>query len=283
MSRKNPSSSRWTGHRTHRKPRMGQHVLTDRSILKTILRVAGLSESDQVVEIGAGTGILTAAAAPRVKHLTALELDEKLCALLQERLGGLPNLTIINADALTFDYGALEAPYKVIGNLPYYIATPLLMRLIEYRERITDMTLMFQEEVARRLTASPGNKDYGELTIKVHYYAEVEKYITVPPGAFRPVPRVESALVKVTFLKRPRVSPRDQQLFFKLVNAAFTHRRKTIKNNLRAALPPAMDERLIEGALQETGIDPKLRGEALSMGDFLNLSDRITEMQGREG
>jgi 16S rRNA (adenine1518-N6/adenine1519-N6)-dimethyltransferase len=258
---------------------MGQHILKDHSVLQSIIETADLNEDDRVLEIGAGKGALTAVAAPGVKHLTALEVDERLCALLKERLKDFPNLDIVRADALTFDYEALPAPFKVIGNLPYYIATPLLMRLIENRENITGMTLMFQEEVARRLCASPGNKDYGALTIRVQYYAEVEKILTVPPRAFRPPPKVDSALVKVTFLKSPRVAPRDQRLFFKVVKASFAHRRKTIRNSLSAALHPSVDRQIIDQALKEAGIQPDCRGETLGMEDFLSLSDRISDME----
>lgn len=258
-----------------RKPRLGQHILTDRSVLKTILRVAELSQEDRLVEIGAGTGVLTAAAAPLVKHITALEIDERLCTRLREKLKGVPNLTIVNADALTFHYEELGAPLKVIGNLPYYIATPILMRLVQLKGSISDMTLMLQEEVARRLTSSPGKKEYGALTIKLQYYARVEKCLTVHPRSFFPPPKVDSAIVKVTFPKSPRPAPRDERLFLKVVEAAFAHRRKTIKNSLTAALHPLLSEELIEKALRSAGINPGLRGEALSIEDYIMLSDSL--------
>ncbi len=271
--KKSPTHRQFRSRR--KKPRLGQHILADASVIRTIIEVARLCEEDHVLEIGAGTGVLTSAAAPLVKHLTALEVDARLCALLGRRLCHHHNLTIINADALTFDYCTLDSPFKVIGNLPYNIATPLLMRLIEDRHLITDMTLMFQEEVAKRLTASPGGKDYGALTIKVQVYAKVEKWLTVPPRSFRPPPRVKSALVKVNFLEKPRVSPGDRKLFVEIVEAAFAHRRKTIKNSLGIALRSLVDEKKIEGALQEARIDPTVRGETLSLEDYLELSDRI--------
>ena len=278
MSKRRASPRRPRTRKPH-KPRLGQHILKDGSILKAILSVADLRTEDYTVEIGAGTGVLTTAAAPRVKHLTALEVDKRLSTFLHDRLKHIPNLTILNTDALTFDYQTLPAPFKVIGNLPYYIATPLLMRLIESRDSITDMTLMFQEEVARRLTASPGGKDYGSLTIKVQYYSDAKLELIVPPGAFRPPPRVASAVVKFTFLEAPRVHPKDRRLFFSLVGASFAHRRKTVKNSILAALRPSLEESIIEEALHGAGIPPRIRGEELGIEDFLKLSDCLAEMQ----
>jgi 16S rRNA (adenine1518-N6/adenine1519-N6)-dimethyltransferase len=259
---------------------MGQHILVDMSVLEGVIGEAALSGDDRVVEIGAGTGVLTAALAPRVKHLTALETDHKMCRLLSEKLSGVSNLEIINADALNFDYGKLQAPFKVVGNLPYYIAATLLLRLLESRERISDMTLMFQDEVARRLSASAGNKNYGALTIKTQYYADVEKRFTVPPWAFRPPPKVNSAVIKVTPLERPKVSPMDRVLFFKLVESAFAQRRKTLMNCLLAGLAPSVEKPFIEKVLKEAGIHPRRRGEELSIYDFSELSDTITKFRG---
>lgn len=252
---------------------LGQHFLVDQGVVREILRMAALTREDTVIEVGSGLGSLTMALAEVAGKVIALEKDEKLYALLQDRLASYPHVERVRTDALFFDYASLEPGTKVVSNLPYSIATPLLFRFIEQRGRITEMVLMFQKEVADRLMAPPGGKEYGSLSLAVRLYSQVEKGFKVPPSAFWPRPKVESMVVRLTLLTKPRVELANEKLFFEVVRASFAQRRKTLLNNLKRANLLGCDPRFWEEACRQLGIDPTRRGETLSLEEFAALSN----------
>lgn len=257
--------------------RLGQHFLVDPSLGHRIVEAAGFDPGDPVLEIGPGKGALTFPLARKGVRLVAVEKDALLCKDLAERLAraGHDNVRLVNEDILTFDFRKVTRPgggkVGVIGNLPYNISTPLLERLTECRDMIGRSVLMFQREVGERLTASPGGKAYGAMTVLVRYHAAVRPLIRVPPTAFRPRPKVESMLLELDF-ERPyprRAEP--YEAFRRTVKAAFSHRRKTLVNSMRD-FDPARSREELESALQRCGIDLKARAETLAMDDFLCLA-----------
>lgn len=255
------------------KQKFGQHFLIDKSIARNIVDFANLSSSETVVEIGPGTGILTANLSSAAKKVIAIEIDKRLCRLLKNRLSSHNNISIVNADALRYNYGEIPERFKVISNLPYYISTPLIIRLIENREKIIDMVLMFQKEVADRIAAKPGTKDYGSLSIMVQYRAVVSKLMNVGRDAFKPAPEVDSSVIRITPRKEPAVKVTDEQLFFNIVKVSFVHRRKTIKNNLKTLNFPV---EFLERIFKETNIKPLQRGETLTISEFANIANFIS-------
>jgi 16S rRNA (adenine1518-N6/adenine1519-N6)-dimethyltransferase len=265
----------------------GQHYLISPHILQHIVRAARLDSSQQVVEIGPGTGKLTSLLAQAAKRVLAIEIDPRLCEFLQHSLKDRDNVVIIQADAASYDYQQLAEQYldgehpkfKLVANLPYYLSTPILLRLMAQRAVFGLMLLMLQAEVVQRLAAQPGTKSYGGLSITIQYHADIEYLLPVPRGCFRPQPRVDSALVRLTPLMQPRVRVEDERLFFGLVKAAFAQRRKTIYNALNHApalkLPPV----LIGEALACAGIDPGARGETVSLEGFAELANTISRLR----
>jgi 16S rRNA (adenine1518-N6/adenine1519-N6)-dimethyltransferase len=265
--------------------RFGQHFLepawTDK-LVAAIEPAAG----DRFLEIGPGPGALTLRLAPRVAHLTAVEVDRDLAAALEPRLP--PNVELVVADFLDLDLAPLlrPGPLRVAGNLPYNISSPILFKLIEAaREplnpeprapspepRLVDATLMLQREVAERLDARPGSKDYGVLSISVQLYADVRRVLSLPPGAFRPAPKVHSAVVRLTF-RPPPLPPRDERVFEAMVRSMFTQRRKTLAN----ALSPFAGTRDVRAvaALEAAGIDPSRRPETLDLAELTRLADQF--------
>ena len=204
---------------------LGQHFLIDKNIVHKIVRLAELQPGETVLEIGPGRGILTEALLDSSGLVVAVELDAALCARLRTTLGGRSNFRLIEGDALAFEYAQVPSPFLVVANLPYYVSTPLLFRLLEERQRIDRLVLMLQEEVVARLAAAPGGKDYGALSIAAQFYCEVRRAFRVSPTCFRPKPRVGSAVVVLTPLAKPRVSVTDEAFFFRVVRAGFAHRR----------------------------------------------------------
>ena len=260
------------------KKRLGQSFLIDRIVLGKILKGGQLQREDQVLEIGAGVGTLTHALAERCDRVVAIEIDPGLFRILQDVLGARAHVTLVHGDALHLDYRSLlgeERPWKVIANLPYSIVTPLIGRLLSLSHHFSFLLLMVQEEVAERLMASPGTKAYGSLTILAQYYADVRAVVRVPNTAFYPRPQVDSALVRLDIPVTPRVSPEDPALFFRLVRAAFAHRRKTLKNALSRLEWIPLERPEIHAVLEEAGIDPRRRGETLSLQEFHVLADRL--------
>jgi len=252
------------------KSRIGQNFLYDRSILAEIIHAATLSEGDTVVEIGPGPGILTMLLSEKVKKVIAIELDEELYGRLRAAFAGYRNVELVRGDALKFAFESI-GDFKVVANIPYYITTPIIFRLLEARKTLKTMTLTIQKEVAERIVAAPGGKDYGVLSIMIQYYALPEMNFIIPKEAFRPVPRVDSAVVHIRILEKPPVQPKDEKMFFRVVKTAFSQRRKTIHNSLRS-----LGEDM-KGILPKAGIDPQRRPETLSLYEFVTLSDLLAE------
>ncbi len=245
---------------------LGQNFLYDPSILKRIIQSARLSPEDTVVEIGPGPGRMTAMLAGCVKRVIAIELDRELYDRLTDELSGYRNIELIHGDALKYPYENLDE-FKVVANIPYYITTPILFRLLEYRGRLRSVTISLQREVAGRIVAHPGGKEYGVLSIMIQYHGNPKLEFIVPRGAFRPVPKVDSALVHIEIYDRPLVSVTDEKCFFRVVKTAFSQRRKTLLNSLKS-LGGDIREKLILA-----GIDPVRRPETLSIEEFARLAD----------
>jgi 16S rRNA (adenine1518-N6/adenine1519-N6)-dimethyltransferase len=254
--------------------RFGQHFLVSRSTLRRLLDAAGLTAQDGVVEIGAGIGTLTVALAPLVHTVLAIEVDRGLLVALRENTAPFPNVRIEHGDVMRLDLaaliGALPAPRKVVSNLPYNIASPLILTLLELPLDLTRLVFTVQREVARRLAAVPGTKDYGALSVAVQYRARPRIVARVPPGAFFPPPDVESAIVVLEPRKAPPVDAGDESMFFRVVKASFAQRRKTLRNTLSVGLTLGPD--VVEAACRAAGIDPSRRGETLDLAAFATLS-----------
>jgi 16S rRNA (adenine1518-N6/adenine1519-N6)-dimethyltransferase len=252
------------------KRRLGQNFLFDPSILRRIISVARLSPVDTVVEIGPGLGRLTTMLAEHAGKVVAIELDEDLYVRLTENLAGLENVEVVPGDALKFSYETL-GEFKVVANIPYYITTPVIFKLLEYREQLRSMTLMVQKEVAQRIVAGPGTKDYGVLSIMIQYRGTPRLEFIVPRGAFRPVPKVDSAVLHIELLKGPSVSVKDEKLFFRVIRTAFSQRRKMLLNSLKP-ISENVKEKLVSA-----GIDPARRPETLRIEEFARLADELAE------
>lgn len=251
---------------------LGQHFLFDPSILERIVSFSGVSDQDTVVEIGPGLGTLTKFLARAAKRVICIELDRRLIERLRENLRELNNVEIIHDDALRFDYGFVGERFKVVSNIPYSISTPLIFKLLEYRGRIISMTLLLQKELARRIIAGPGSKEYGLLSIMVRLYSEPEIGFYVSKGAFSPPPEVDSACVHFRMYERPPYKIKDPSLFREVVKTAFSQRRKMIANSLRQ-FPD------IHQALERAGINPRSRPEELSIEDFIKLTESLSQNQ----
>jgi 16S rRNA (adenine1518-N6/adenine1519-N6)-dimethyltransferase len=257
-----------------RRRALGQHFLRDAGIARAIVDLVAPTERDVVVEIGPGEGALTTELAGRAGQLIALEIDRDLAARLRARFA---RAEIVEADARTWDYGALAASrggrVLAVGNLPYSVGKPILMALISARTAVNEMALMLQREVAERVAASPGGKTYGSLSVLTQLYCDVRVALRVPPGAFRPPPKVESAVLHLRVLAGPRVPLADERKFHVIVRAAFAQRRKTLANALAAGLGVSVE--WIRAAAADAGIDPGRRAETLTILDFAQLAARL--------
>ena len=261
------------------KPRKwwGQNFLVDHNIARKIISCAELSRKDIVLEIGAGKGILTTKIAPQVKKVIAVEIDKKLCNFLRETLGNYKNVEIIEGDFLKLDISrhlgsSLRSSVKVIANLPYYITSPIIAKLLNMK-KWSEATFMLQKEVGERITASPGGKDYGSLSILVQYHCDVEKQFNVSRNVFRPKPDVDSIVIKFKLLKRPRIRVKDEKLFFEIVHGAFSQRRKKLSNSISNGLN--IDKHQLEGLLGRLNISPARRAETLSIEEFATISNSL--------
>ncbi|NTU43076.1 MAG: ribosomal RNA small subunit methyltransferase A [Nitrospirales bacterium] len=252
------------------KKSLGQNFLFDPSILRRIIAASGTTSDDTVVEIGPGPGRLTLILANAAKRVVAIELDRDLCADLQEQAKAYPNLEVICGDALQYPFEEIE-PFRVVANIPYYITTPIIFRLLEARGKLRSLTLTIQKEVAQRIVAKPGGKDYSSLSVALQYYGVPKLAFIVPRGAFRPVPKVDSAVIHLEILPAPRVQVLDEPTFFRVVRAAFSQRRKTLSNSLKAAFGDVKD------LIVATGVDPVRRAETLSIEEFGRLADIIVK------
>lgn len=259
------------------KKHLGQNFLKDKNYISKIIRTAEIGKDDVVVEIGPGKGALTFPLAEKAGRVIAIEIDHALAQELSELAAPYPNLTIIEADALKFPYETIETRFKVVANLPYYISTPILFRLMEVRRHISSLTIMLQKEVAKRIVASPGGKDYGILSIAVQFYAVPTIIFKIPPGAFFPVPEVDSAVLKIIPRERPAVEVRSEPLFWSVIKSTFSHRRKTLINSLSMAGFP---REVTEPILQKAGIAPLVRPEELGMEAWGKITDALAEHRG---
>jgi 16S rRNA (adenine1518-N6/adenine1519-N6)-dimethyltransferase len=279
-------------HGLHPSKRLGQSFLVDANILDKILQAADITPEDTVLEIGPGTGVLTEALLTAADKVIAVEYDKGLYGYLKQRYQDNPKLVLVHGDYLKVDLAELVGArcnvplLKIVSNLPYYISTPLLFKLIDERRFFEYAVLMLQKEVVARMTASPGTKDYGALTLNAALYSQVEPVAPVSRNCFYPAPEVDSALIKLTFLERSAVELKDEELFHRIVKAAFAQRRKTLYNALvGAALVAAPDKgqasRLagpLQEALEAAGIDGKRRGETLSLEEFALLANTICQL-----
>lgn len=252
---------------------LGQHFLTSEGVVKKILEGAEVGPEDVVLEIGPGLGTLTFPLAERAKRVIAVEVDKGLCEFLREKAKGLP-LEVVEADFLNWDLSALRGygKVKVVSNLPFFLSTEILFRLLENQGLFSDLTLMFQWEVARRITAQPGSKDYGALTVMVRLYSEPKLLFKVPKGAFFPPPEVDAGVVRFSLREPPKGGIETLR---RTVEGLFSLRRKTLSNALRKMSPLSKEE--IQGMLEELGIDPMKRPEAVSPEEFLKIARALEE------
>jgi 16S rRNA (adenine1518-N6/adenine1519-N6)-dimethyltransferase len=265
------------------KKSLGQNFLIDTNILHRIVDHAEITEETGAIEIGPGIGALTEQLAKRAKKVLAFEIDQRLLPILADTLSPYPNAKVIHQDVLKADLkGTLEQEFEniedlmVVANLPYYVTTPILMKLLEEQIPVRGIVVMLQKEVADRIAAKPGTKDYGSLSIAIQYYTEAETVMIVPKTVFNPQPNVDSAVIRLLRRPKPAVEVQDEAFFFQVVRASFGQRRKTILNNLVNNLPNGKQKKAdIEQALATAEIDPKRRGETLSIQEFGTLSDQL--------
>ena len=264
----------------------GQNFLIDPHVLEKIIRIADICEDDCVLEIGPGIGTLTQYLAYAAKKVCAVEIDAMLIPILEETLRDWDNVSVIHADILQTDIEQLTRTYndgrplKVVANLPYYITTPILMTLLESRVPVSSITVMVQKEVAERMQAVPGGKEYGALSLAVRYYSEPHMEALVPPNCFIPRPGVGSAVIRLDIRGEETDRVRDEKLLFSLIRAAFGQRRKTLLNSLRNGLAQTgtnLAKEDLQDALKLLGLPESVRGEALSLEQFIRLSDVLTE------
>ncbi len=250
--------------------RFGQNFLVDRSVAQRIVTAIEPRAGDHLVEVGPGEGALSALLLERVPHLTAVEIDRDLCAALRQRFDP-ARLTLVEGDALAFDFSTLPGPLRVVGNLPYNISTPLLFHLADFAAHCTDLHFMLQQEVVARMVAAPSTPAYGRLSVMLQVRYDMQRLFGVPPESFRPVPKVQSAVVWLRPLSAAeriaRGAPRDHATFARVVNAAFSMRRKTLRNALADLADAA--------AIEAVGVDPGLRPENLSVADYAAIADAI--------
>jgi 16S rRNA (adenine1518-N6/adenine1519-N6)-dimethyltransferase len=251
------------------KKRLGQHFLFDPRILRRIADCSNISSGDTVVEIGAGVGTLTGILSERADRVIALEIDRKLIARLKSSLATRHNVEIIASDAMKFPFNTVGERFKVVANIPYYITTPLIFRLLEFRDRIPCMTLLLQKEIAERIIAPPGGRDYGVLSITVQLYTRPEWKFLISGGSFSPPPDVDSAVVHFEVSPQSRYDVSDEASFLRVVKTAFSQRRKTISNSLKSFHG-------IREALYKAGIDPQIRPEKMSIEDFIRLANALS-------
>lgn len=265
------------------KKSFGQNFLTDTNILQKIVDTAEIDKHVNVIEIGPGIGALTEFLAENAAEVMAFEIDERLMPILADTLQEFENVKIINEDILKLDLQARikefsnpELPIKVVANLPYYITTPILMHLIESRIPFSEFVVMMQREVADRISAQPNSKSYGSLSIAVQYYMTAKVAFIVPRTVFVPAPNVDSAILKMTRRDKPAVEVKDEPFFFKVSKASFTHRRKTLWNNLTSCFGKSDEIKTrLEIALNNADLSPNVRGEALDLQEFARLSDSL--------
>ena len=265
--------------------KFGQNFLIDTHVLEKIIRAADITKDDCVLEIGPGIGTMTQYLCENAGKVIAVEIDKNLIPILTEdTLAAYDNVKVINSDVLKLDLKKLAEeenggrPIKVVANLPYYITTPIIMGLFEAGVPLASITVMVQKEVADRMQAGPGSKDYGALSLAVQYYAEPYIAANVPPNCFMPRPNVGSAVIRLTLHEKPPVEVADEKLLFKLIRASFAQRRKTLVNGLTNSPELSFSKEQVTKALEECGYSATIRGEALTLAEFAKLANVFAEM-----
>lgn len=259
----------------------GQNFLIDTRVLERIIAAAEITKEDCVLEIGPGIGTMTQYLAEAAGEVVAVEIDAALIPILEDTLSAYDNVTVIHGDILKVDVNDIVRkknagrPVKVVANLPYYITTPIIMGLFEQHVPLQSITVMVQKEVADRMQVGPGTKDYGALSLAVQYYARPEIVANVPPNCFIPRPNVGSAVIRLTRYEEPPVQVADEGKLFALIRAAFNQRRKTLVNSLNNAAGLQLDKERVAGALEQMGLPATIRGEALTLEQFAQLSDLL--------
>ncbi|PAE27292.1 16S rRNA (adenine(1518)-N(6)/adenine(1519)-N(6))-dimethyltransferase [Paenibacillus sp. 7884-2] len=262
------------------KKSLGQNFLVDVNVLENIIKHAGIDEAAGAIEIGPGMGALTEQLAIHSDKVVAFEIDQRLLPILKDTLHDYSNVEVIHQDILEADVETVirthfkpDQPIHVVANLPYYITTPILMKLVRDRLPVTSLTVMIQKEVAERMAAKPNSKSYGSLTIAVQYYTEAKVVMTVPKSVFMPQPNVDSSILQLVIREKPPVEVVDEDFFFELVQACFAQRRKTLRNNLTSFFKEQFTKEEITSILDTTGIDGSRRGESLNMEEFALLAN----------
>lgn len=264
--------------------KFGQNFLIDTHVLDKIIRAAEITKDDFVLEIGPGIGTMTQYLAQAAREVVAVEIDKALIPILQDTLSGFPNAEVIHDDILKVDIAGLAEqrnggrPIKVVANLPYYITTPIIMSLFESQVPLASVTVMVQKEVAERMQAGPGSKDYGALSLAVQYYAEPYIAANVPPNCFMPRPNVGSAVIRLTRHEVPPVQVDNEKLMFQIIRASFNQRRKTLVNGLNNSPEITITKEQITEAVESLGKGAGVRGEALTLEEFAGLANKINEM-----
>lgn len=260
--------------------RFGQNFLIDGHVIEKIIKAADITGDDVVLEIGPGIGTMTQYLAEAAGKVYAVEIDKNLLPILDDTLSEYENVTVINEDILKLDIEELikeeKGTLKVVANLPYYITTPIIMGLFENHIPAKSITVMVQKEVASRMQASPGSKDYGALSLAVQYYAEPYIAANVPPNCFMPRPNVGSAVIRLTNWDKPPVEVKDERLMFKLIRASFNQRRKTLQNGINNSPELSFTKEQVVEALKKLGINENIRGEALTLEQFADLSNILS-------
>lgn len=263
--------------------KFGQNFLIDSHVLDKIIDAAGITKDDFVLEIGPGIGTMTQYLCESAREVAAVEIDRNLIPILADTLKEYDNVEVINEDILKVDIAALAAeknggrPIKVVANLPYYITTPIIMGLFESQVPIDSITIMVQKEVADRMQSGPGSKDYGALSLAVQYYAKPEIVANVPPNCFMPRPNVGSAVIRLTRHEQSPVNVEDEKLMFRLIRASFNQRRKTLANGLNNAPDIHLSKEAIQESILALGVPVNVRGEALTLEQFAELSNIINK------
>ena len=263
--------------------RFGQNFLIDTHVLDKIIDSAQITKDDFVLEIGPGIGTMTQYLCERAREVVAVEIDKNLIPILSDTLKNYSNVTVINEDILKLDICKLAEeknqgkPIKVVANLPYYITTPIIMGLFESHVPIDSITIMVQKEVAERMQEKPGSKEYGALSLAVQYYAKPEIVANVPPNCFMPRPNVGSAVIRLTRHTEPKIVVKDEKFMFKLIRASFNQRRKTLQNGINNSAELSISKDAVVEALRKMGLSESIRGEALTLAQFAELSDLLCE------
>ena len=258
--------------------KFGQNFLIDTHVLERIISEAGITKDDFVLEIGPGIGTMTQYLCENAREVMAVEIDDNLIPILADTLSAYDNVTVVNEDILKLDIAKVAEehnggkPIKVVANLPYYITTPIIMGLFESHVPIDSITIMVQKEVADRMQAGPGKKDYGALSLAVQYYSHPEIVVNVPPSCFMPQPKVGSSVISLKRYEKPVVDVDDEKLMFKIIRASFNQRRKTLANGLNNFGGMGLTKEQIQQSIEALGVPVNVRGEALSLAQFAQLS-----------